>query len=78
MLSITSSLSVEIDPYRMNVQEAQLLANQVQLYYLDPTRLPLVVTFNREPHKFDYDALLRMGVPNKADSPKEDAPKPSE
>jgi ATP synthase F1 complex assembly factor 1 len=48
----------ELDPERVTLLEAQLLANQLQLHYLDPPRLKHVETFNRRPNEFDYNVLL--------------------
>eukprot|EP00029_Vermamoeba_vermiformis_P008960 TRINITY_DN4325_c0_g1_i1.p1 TRINITY_DN4325_c0_g1~~TRINITY_DN4325_c0_g1_i1.p1 ORF type:complete len:275 (+),score=66.78 TRINITY_DN4325_c0_g1_i1:88-912(+) len=48
----------ELDPERVTLLEAQLLANQLQLHYLDPPRLKHVETFNKRPNEFDYNVLL--------------------
>eukprot|EP01126_Amoeba_proteus_P012005 TRINITY_DN1491_c0_g2_i8.p2 TRINITY_DN1491_c0_g2~~TRINITY_DN1491_c0_g2_i8.p2 ORF type:complete len:107 (-),score=16.36 TRINITY_DN1491_c0_g2_i8:106-426(-) len=53
----------EIDPTQIDAMEAQLLVNQMQLYYLDSVNFELVRKFNEEPSKFDYKELLSLRLP---------------
>ncbi|XP_049849959.1 ATP synthase mitochondrial F1 complex assembly factor 1-like [Schistocerca gregaria] len=48
----------EIDPVALTMIESQFLLNQVQVCYLDPRRLQSVVSFNRNPEKFNWNELL--------------------
>eukprot|EP01125_Pyxidicula_operculata_P016601 TRINITY_DN5734_c0_g1_i1.p1 TRINITY_DN5734_c0_g1~~TRINITY_DN5734_c0_g1_i1.p1 ORF type:complete len:254 (+),score=39.80 TRINITY_DN5734_c0_g1_i1:54-815(+) len=48
----------EVDPFKLDIQESQLLMNQIQLYYLDRDRLSIVRKFNMNPTQFDYNELL--------------------
>jgi hypothetical protein len=54
----------EVDPLQVTAQEAQLLVNQMQLYYLNDERLGLVEQFNEDPQNFDYKQLLQLQLPN--------------
>uniref|UniRef100_A0A6B2LFY2 Uncharacterized protein n=1 Tax=Arcella intermedia TaxID=1963864 RepID=A0A6B2LFY2_9EUKA len=56
----------EIDPYQINVQEAQFLVNQLQIFYLDREKLRLVMKFNQEPNNFDYNLLLNYTLPKES------------
>jgi len=53
----------EIDPTQIDIQEAQTLANQLQLYYLSDTQYKLVQEFNDSPSTFDYNSLLEIHLP---------------
>jgi hypothetical protein len=48
----------QIDPSRLSVAEAGLIANQFQLQYLSDGFLNLVRTFNETPDKFNVNDLL--------------------
>lgn len=61
---------------RLSMEEAQMLVNWAQLYYLDDSRYALVTTFNKQPDKFHFDAVLAdVGVLNKKKETTD--PKPS-
>ncbi|XP_053325735.1 ATP synthase mitochondrial F1 complex assembly factor 1 [Spea bombifrons] len=53
-------MTSEIDSKFLNVQEAQCLANQVQLFYATdrPEAFGLVETFNRNPSEFKYMSVV--------------------
>lgn len=50
----------EFDSKTINVQEAQCLANELQLYYCteNPKRLQLLETFTRKPDQFKHMDLI--------------------
>lgn len=48
----------QIDPTRLSVAEAGLIANQFQLQYLSEPMFNLVRIFNETPEKFDVNDLL--------------------
>lgn len=54
----------EVDHLQMTSQEAQLLVNQMQLYYLNDKGLELVKQFNENPSEFDYNKLLELQLPS--------------
>ena len=50
----------EYDGNRISPQEAQYLANQVQIYYIgSEEKYQHVVRFNHEPEKFDFGQLVK-------------------
>lgn len=50
----------QIDPSRLSVAEAGLIANQFQLQYLSDSFFKLVRVFNETPAQFDVNALLAV------------------
>jgi len=50
----------DVDPFRLNIQSALFLANQMVLYYADDERFNLVKKFNDDPANFDFNVLLEF------------------